>query len=206
MTPARPVPPAPQQERSVVTRRSLLDAAVAELLEVGYARLTTTAVAQRAGVSRGAQQRYFPHKDVLMAETVRHLAQRHMDSLQAIIYEAPMGRGRIQRALDGIFEQYSGALFGAVLELSLAARSEPALAAIVAEEERRIARGLQDSASHIFGQVASAPAFSRRWTMTLATVRGVAVLRQLGHPAEAVARQWTFARRELVRLLADDAA
>jgi AcrR family transcriptional regulator len=43
-------------ERRETTRLALLDAAVACLMEDGYAALTTRKVAERAGVSQGAQQ------------------------------------------------------------------------------------------------------------------------------------------------------
>jgi hypothetical protein len=42
-----------QEERSAATRKALLDATIDCLAEDGYAALTTTKVAARAGVSRG---------------------------------------------------------------------------------------------------------------------------------------------------------
>src|SRR4051794_41791797 len=74
--PSRMVAAEPKQARAHATRRRLLDAAVEELVEHGYAGLTTPAVARRAGVSRGAQQNHFPHKATLVAEAVRHLGRR----------------------------------------------------------------------------------------------------------------------------------
>ena len=44
----------PQQDRSAETRRRVLDAAIELLAAAGYAATTTTAVGERAGVSRGA--------------------------------------------------------------------------------------------------------------------------------------------------------
>src|SRR6266550_8121506 len=111
----------PKQARTHATRRRLLDAAVEELLEHGYVGLTTPAVARRAGISRGAQQNYFPHKTTLVAEAVRHLALRQCDGLRERVAEVPRGRARVQAGLDILFEQYSGPLFAAVVELSLAA-------------------------------------------------------------------------------------
>src|SRR4051795_3663834 len=104
----------PKQARAHATRRGLLDAAVEELLESGYAGLTTAAVARRAGVSRGAQQNYFPHKATLVAEAVRHLAVRAGEELQERLAESPRGRARVQTGLGALFEQYSGPLFAAV--------------------------------------------------------------------------------------------
>jgi AcrR family transcriptional regulator len=199
------VPTQPKQDRGVATRLKLLDAAVDELIDRGYSRLTTSAVADRAQVSRGAQQRYFPHKNLLVAEAVRHLAHRQHAEIAAIAGAGPGGRARVQRALDVVFEQYSGPLFAAMIELSLAGRTDSELARIVAEEERSISRSLQDSAADLLGPaVVPRRGLSRRWAMALATARGVALLRLLGHPTEVVDRQWSFARSRLLRMLVDD--
>src|SRR5829696_8799707 len=99
--------PVPKQARAHATRQRLLDAAVAELVERGYAGLTTPGVAQRAGVSRGAQQNYFPHKRTLVAEAVRHLGQREIADLDERVAAVPRGRARVEVALDILFDQYS---------------------------------------------------------------------------------------------------
>src|SRR2546423_7765168 len=94
MAPAVPVEP--KQARAHATRRRLLDAAVEELLEHGYVGLTTQAVARRAGVSRGAQQNYFPHKATLVIEAVRHLGRQGRDQLMERVDTVPRGTARVQ--------------------------------------------------------------------------------------------------------------
>ena len=96
----------PKQARAHATRQRLLDAAVEELLERGYVGLTTHAVAARAGVSRGAQQNYFPHKATLVAEAVRHLALRQIDELRERVAEVTRGHAREQAGIDILFAQY----------------------------------------------------------------------------------------------------
>lgn len=193
----------PQQARAIATRRRLLDAAVEELLEAGYAGLTTPAVARRAGVSRGAQQNHFPHKAVLIAEAVRHLALRQRDELRVRVAEVPRGRARVHTGLDILFEQYSGPLFAAVVELSLAARADPELREVVAEEERAIAKSMQETATVLFSDdfLATREAESR-WHTALSAIRGLALLKLLGHPPATVDRQWAATRRLLLELLA----
>jgi AcrR family transcriptional regulator len=199
-TPRAPLPP--KQDRSTATRRKLLDAAVDELLASGYAGLTTSAVAHRAGVSRGAQQHHFPHKDGLVAEAVRHLADRQREALRTGIAAAPRGRARARHALDAIYAQYSGPLFAAMVELSLAARHGSDLAAILSEQERALGVAIEETAQEIFAEpVRRSPSFAGRWALALGTIRGIAMLRLLGHPADVVDRQWAAARRELLALL-----
>ena len=200
MAPAVPVEP--KQARAHATRRRLLDAAVEELLEHGYIGLTTPAVARRAGVSRGAQQNYFPHKTTLVAEAVRHLALRQCEELRERVAEVPRGRARVQAGLDILFEQYSGPLFAAVVELSLAARDDAELQAVIATEERTVARAMLETATVVFGDdfPASREA-AQRWNTVLSAIRGLALLKLLGHPHEAVDRQWAATRRQLLELL-----
>src|SRR5204862_5492808 len=59
-----------QAERSAATQALLLDATIDSLVEVGYANTTTTGIAERAGVSRGAQMHHFPSKGELVAAAV----------------------------------------------------------------------------------------------------------------------------------------
>jgi AcrR family transcriptional regulator len=52
----------PVQERSTVTVEAIYEATFQVLLAVGPDRLTTTRVAERAGVSVGTLYQYFPNK------------------------------------------------------------------------------------------------------------------------------------------------
>src|SRR3954470_15858886 len=165
----------PKQARAHATRRRLLDAAVEELVDHGYVGLTTPAVARRAGVSRGAQQNYFPHKATLVAEAVRHLALRQRDELRERVAEVTGGRPRVQTGLDVLFEQYSGPLFAAVVELSLAARGDAELREVTAKAEDDVSRAMQETATAIFGEGFPATReLARRWATVLSAIRGLA--------------------------------
>lgn len=56
----------PQQARSTATIKAIREATVQVLLADGIGRLTTTRVAERAGVSVGTMYQYFPHKQALL--------------------------------------------------------------------------------------------------------------------------------------------
>lgn len=65
----------PVQARSTARLTSLLDAAAAVVAELGYERLTTAMVAERAGSSIGTVYRYFPDRiAVLQALSARSLS------------------------------------------------------------------------------------------------------------------------------------
>jgi AcrR family transcriptional regulator len=55
----------PRQARSLATLSAIFEATIQVLVSDGPRRLTTTRVAERAGVSIGSMYQYFPHKQAL---------------------------------------------------------------------------------------------------------------------------------------------
>jgi AcrR family transcriptional regulator len=81
----------PRQERSRVTYEAMLEACARLLREEGYDALTTTHVAERAGVSVGTLYEFFPNKESIVAALIEQRAERlvadtaaHLDSALAI--------------------------------------------------------------------------------------------------------------------------
>lgn len=73
----------PRQARSAVTVDAIFEATIQVLLAEGVHRLTTTRVAQRAGVSVGTMYQYFPHKQALLYA----LNERYLDRLADLVEE-----------------------------------------------------------------------------------------------------------------------
>jgi AcrR family transcriptional regulator len=73
----------PLQARSEATVAALLEASIQVLLAVGYRRLTTTRVAERAGVSVGTLYQYFPNRQALIAAVLR----QYLGELEALVTE-----------------------------------------------------------------------------------------------------------------------
>jgi AcrR family transcriptional regulator len=77
ITPASALQPrkTPRQARSVATVEAIFEATIQVLLAEGAPGLTTSRVAERAGVSVGTMYQYFPHKQSLLyAVLQQHLA------------------------------------------------------------------------------------------------------------------------------------
>lgn len=75
---------APQQSRSTATIEAIHIATIQVLLAGGVGRLTTTRVAERAGVSVGTMYQYYPHKQALLFAIVeRQLEKIMIDMLAA---------------------------------------------------------------------------------------------------------------------------
>ena len=66
----------PKQARAVSTVDVLLDAAARLMAEEGYAALTTTRIAKRAGTSVGSVYQYFPDREAIAAALVENRSLR----------------------------------------------------------------------------------------------------------------------------------
>lgn len=133
-----------QDQRSADTRELLLEATVEVLFNVGYARLTTTAVCEQAGLSRGAQVYHFPSKWALVTSAVEHLAQRRLADLAEKAGSLLESDDPVGMMLDLMWDSFDGPLFFASLELWVAARTDPELRESLYEMERRLGRAIHD--------------------------------------------------------------
>lgn len=141
-TKAKPVPrPArrPQAERSATTRAKVIEAAIKCLHRSGYRLTTTTAVAQEAGVSRGAMMHHFASKGELMLAVVRSVFESDSErTIRSVALSSPL---EWMRTLPStIWESISRPSGIAVMEIMLASRSEPELVDQLRELQLQIDR------------------------------------------------------------------
>jgi len=81
----------PKQARAQATVEAILTATAEAMVELGYERATTNAIARRAGVSIGSLYQYFPNKEALFTA----LCERHMTQMtQLLIAECASLRER----------------------------------------------------------------------------------------------------------------
>lgn len=118
-----------QDERRRATQGAILAAAIELLVEQGYARFSTIAVARRAGVSRGARENYYRTKYELIAAAWRAAL------LRAKEHARKLARGKnasdpIDRFLRDSESFFLSHDYMAMLELSVAARTDPKLSRI----------------------------------------------------------------------------
>ena len=74
--------------RLAAARERIVDAALDQLAEGGYASASVVNVARRAGVATGTVYRHFPSKADLFAEVFRSASQHEVD---AVVYAAAVG-------------------------------------------------------------------------------------------------------------------
>lgn len=112
-----------QEERSSTTQGLLLDATIKCLVELGYAGATTTAICERAGVSRGAQLHHYPTKAQLVAGAIERLFERRHTEFRDSLEAQP----DLTEALERLWEIYTSDTFYAWAELLIASRTDAAL-------------------------------------------------------------------------------
>ena len=168
-----------QEERSASTRALLLDTTIDCLVELGYAGTTTTVIAERAGLSRGAQLHHYPTKAALVAAAVEHLAGKIGFELAEEAAHLPDGQDRVSAVVDALWARYSTPLFNAWLELSAAARTDAELRAALVPVERRLRGAIDRQARRLFGASTRAddePLIA----LTFCIMQGMALERFLG--------------------------
>jgi AcrR family transcriptional regulator len=190
-----------QAERRATTRAALLEACVECLLEHGYAGLTTAAVVSRAGVSRGAQAHHFSTKAELVVAALRHVSDQLAAEVIAELPSPPRGVAEAQlELLDQLWRLHTDRLFPALMELWLAARTDPELRAALGEFERDLTRRVVAFCHDRMPELADRPDFGPFLATALAALRGLAILDFLDR-GEEVARLWPGVRAQLRSLV-----
>ncbi len=100
----------PIQERSAARIDALLDAAATVVDEIGFDRLTTAMVAERAGASIGTVYRYFPDRIVLLQALRDRAVQRYRTAVQDGIEAGSPEQwwDALEIAVDSFVEMYRG--------------------------------------------------------------------------------------------------
>ena len=164
-----------QQERSRSTRHRVLEAAVECLVERGWSGTTTTLVAERARVSRGAQLHHYRTKSDLLLAAVEHLAERRTAELRAEAAALPPDGDRVRRTVRLLAQLFTGPLFSAALEVWVAARTDPTLREALVPVETRFGRELHRLTVDLLGADETRPGVRESVQATLDLMRGLGV-------------------------------
>jgi AcrR family transcriptional regulator len=139
-----------QDEKTAETRRRLLDAAIVCLIDRGYANTTTSEIAERAGLSRGAQLYHFPKKEELLTCAVEHLFSLMFGEMKEKVSRLTSESDRRAMAIDLLWETANGRLMTAWLELVMASRTDSYLRESVRGVNDRMAAFIDQSFKELF--------------------------------------------------------
>ena len=179
--PVAPGGPRSRSERTADSRLLILDAAVACLVEDGYAGASTLAVQARAGVSRGRLLHHFPSRAQLLVAAAEHLSSTLLEETRLraaeLMADQPPGPERVGRAIDLMWATFQEPPFWAAMELWTAARTDPELRAALRAEDRRLRSAIRAVADEIWGpEVAAAPLYGELCEVLFTSMRGVALV------------------------------
>jgi AcrR family transcriptional regulator len=116
-----------QQERRRRTQEMVLDAAIELLFERGYANFTAADVAERAGVSRGAQNHYFRTKSHLVLSACRHAMAIAIKKAQSMAADVRQSSDVVDYFIDQSRRFFLTPSYIATIDLLIAARTDLAL-------------------------------------------------------------------------------
>jgi AcrR family transcriptional regulator len=137
-----------QDERSSAMRERLLNATIDCLVDYGYAGTTVTRIAERAGVTRGAQVHHYRTKNDLVTAAVTHLAGQSAEFGWSQIARVADAADPVGTLLDLLWEGHKGPTFAATVELWVAARTDEDLRRHVAGVEPVLMSEFRDSLDH----------------------------------------------------------
>lgn len=193
-----------QEERSKSMRDKIIAATIAVVTEQGFANATTTVVADRAGVSRGAVQHHFSSKEDLMSAVVYEITEQ-VDSHEGFARQAGKSLAdRVDYVIDSFWTIYGSEMFISALEIELTARYDPPLRERLTERFRRVGAMRDLEWVHFFSDSPLSPHESvslRR--MMLDALRGLA-LRKLISGAESIEREYGLLKKFLVATLSSE--
>lgn len=169
-----------QEDRTAATQRALLQATIDCLVEYGYAGTTTRLVADRAGVSRGAQTHHYPTKRDLVVAAIDQLFADQAANFTDAFRQVPQSERTFGRAIDALWDIVSGPAYAATLEVIVAGRTDDELRAVI----HGVAAGLQNTVVDLlmwFAPDIDDPVTARRVVDVIFTlVQGAAVSRYGG--------------------------
>jgi AcrR family transcriptional regulator len=132
-------------------RARLLDATVDCLARLGYAGTTTTEIAKRARVSRGAQLHHYPRKEDLVIASVEHVFRLRLQEFGKAFANVPPDIDRRPIAVDLLWSMFQGPVFHAWLELVVASRTDKPLREALSEMNERFQGDIRVYFKEIFG-------------------------------------------------------
>lgn len=181
------------------TRAQLLDAAVDCLADVGYANTSTAAVANRAGLTRGAHVHHFRTRTELFAQAIDHLETLQRDAAHEAIETSPSA-GPADLLVDAVAAAFFGRLGRASVELFVAVRNDDALNEHMLRSQSSLTRDILRSWAKTAGTDIPRERQETAFWLTINQIRGVAVDDMVGRDPkrpERLLAEW----RRLVALV-----
>jgi len=107
------------------TRRSVLDAALGTIMDIGYYKASSNQIARRAGVTWGTIQHLFGSREQLMLDVVNYLGEAIEDSFAAAAFDGETLEDRLEQALAFLARHYEQDRYIVQLQIVLELSANP---------------------------------------------------------------------------------
>ncbi len=165
-----------QAQKSAATRNLIVEAAIKCFVDLGYARTTTTAIAEKAGLSRGAMLHHFPSKIDIVRAAVEYLHNKRLKAFRRAVQRTPQEGDRVHANLDAYWRHVRHPMFVAFFELVVAARTDPELAAILRPAQEAFEEEWHRTAREVFTEwQVDDPNFDVALDLTRYVLEGMAI-------------------------------
>jgi AcrR family transcriptional regulator len=169
------------------------------LAELGWSGTSTTEVARRAGLSRGAQQHHYPTKMLLVAAALDHLLERQRLALERAFNDLPESDRNVEGALDLLWVTFRQAPSLALMELAMAARTDETLRGLSLDLNERVVQVILETFHRLFPASLDAEVASTLIRSLFAVLIGLTLQNALdddahGHQAAVLTQLKSFAR------------
>ena len=146
-----------QTKKSIATRKAILDAAIQYFLEFGYPRTTTTEIAKRANVTRGAIQYYFPTTPDVLHASINQMIDEWIETYAKELSGMTQTGDRFSAGVDIYWSLMQHPLFVAWQELNSAARTNPELKQLVDTAAERYDRRRLEVGREFYSELSHVP-------------------------------------------------
>jgi AcrR family transcriptional regulator len=138
-----------QAQKSASTRTQITEAAIKCFVEYGYSRTTTTLIAEKAGLSRGAMLHHFPSRLAVVRAAVEHLHSKRLRAFRKAVTK-PNDGDHVRQGVEAYWSHVRHPMFVAFFELAVAARSDKELASILRPAQEAFEREWHQAAVDVF--------------------------------------------------------
>lgn len=163
-----------QAEKGETLRKAALTSAIDCLATMPYSEVSTSLIAERAGISRGGMQYYFPTRLDLLRSVVSYLHEQRLEIFRKDLLSISGQNDLIGALIDLHWQHLNEKEFRAYQELVLAARSEPGLASLLTSSYRGFLEEWHSIARELIGWHAEDPAVARAGNVAHYLLEGMA--------------------------------
>ncbi|NIZ01748.1 TetR/AcrR family transcriptional regulator [Thalassospira lucentensis] len=191
-----------QAERSRDTRKRVCEATLRALTEIGYERISTQEIAQRANVSRGALTHQFPTRNELIVAAFEYLIASWENAWP---FNNPDGPPKMEtdELIDVLWDTiFSPDNYMASLELMLASRLDDDLGQDLRNAMSRWTAKRDNDVAQMLGVTENTKQVQTFVQMNLCLLRGLAVHKSFDSQPDAarqILEEWKAILRELAK-------